>query len=117
MNARQIIEAEDPKAFLKKHAPREPMYYRFSFADGAFCFSVMALDEHQAVERAQALLDHIGPSWKLWDSEYIDPTVYAPEEETASPANITIVDTVSDVFNDPEEAVQMWEQEFNALIA
>ena len=85
-------------------------------ADGAFAFSVVALNEAQAVERARQFINSIGPSWKLWDSEYIDPTVYAPDDEEPTAQHITTVDAMEDVFNDPEHAVEMWEQEFKELV-
>jgi len=117
VKARQIIEAEDPKAFMQRHVPRQMRWFRFAVAEGAIGFSVMALEENQAVQRAQQFIANVGPSFRLLSSQYIDLIAHMPQEEIITAANIISDDDANNVFQDSEDAVRQWEEEFKLLIA
>ncbi len=118
MNARQIVEAEDPKYLFRNPVKRERMLYRFSVGldpdPVTFCFSVIAADESQAIRRANAYLagsDGIVRPWEGQDDDDVDDAVFhlnAGAPLTAE--NILDVCALSDAFHNPEATLAEYEK-------
>lgn len=98
--ARRIIEAEDPKAAFKNKLPRKPRYYRFCVGNDpvTFCFSIIAVEDGQAVERANAWFNNLDDSHQPWDDQVRDP-VFHIEQVQITAAHINEVNELEEIFN------------------
>jgi len=120
MNARQLVEAEAPKAAFRK-LPRAWQEFRFSSGRGfhvGFSFSVIATDPIQAVERANYYYDGFPEEIETgWDEGHdlaslTKPTVNLPLGFKFTQKHIISVKPIEQVFEEPEMAVKDFEDFF-----